>query len=90
MDAYQDAMLRALERAGQIIFKDDEKDFGKFSYPEHPSPIHHWQWGLLMTSFAKAARALDEFMEVMDVFSDDIDFDVLEAGLQEVIEAVER
>ena len=87
MDSYQDAMLRALERVGQIIFKDDEKDFGKFSYPEHPSPFHHWQWGLMMETYAKAMRAFLELNDVMDILSDD-EGEELEAELNEIIAAV--
>ena len=33
--------------AGVAMLVDDAKDLGKFSYPGHPSPLHHWQWGLL-------------------------------------------
>ena len=34
--------------AGVWMILDDIKDFGKFSYPGHPSPIHHWQHGLVL------------------------------------------
>ena len=34
---------------GGVILEDDAKDIGKFSSPEHPSPLHHWQLGLGVT-----------------------------------------
>ena len=33
---------------GATLLFDDAKDLGEFSTPEHPSPIHHWIWGLLL------------------------------------------
>ena len=33
---------------GSALLLDDAKDLGKFSTPDHPSPIHHWQIGLCL------------------------------------------
>ena len=33
---------------GLALTLDDVKDFGLFSTPEHPSPIHHWWIGLII------------------------------------------
>lgn len=33
---------------GTFLFLDDAYDFGLFSTPEHPSPIHHWWIGLIL------------------------------------------
>ena len=33
---------------GAFLLVDDAKDFGTFSTPEHPSPLHHWQLGLAL------------------------------------------
>jgi len=33
---------------GLALIMDDIKDFGFFSTPEHPSPFHHWMWGLII------------------------------------------
>ncbi len=77
MDAYQDAVLRALDGLGQLIFRDDEADFKdprrRFGYAglpgvkDHPSPLHHWQVGLVMRGGAQVTRLFLELMEVLDV-----------------------
>ena len=82
MDAYQDALLNALDRLGKIVFKDDEKDFPRFSFPGHPSPVHHWQWGLMMQGGAKVVRGLSELLEVVDMFDAP---DPLEAEFQQIL-----
>ena len=33
---------------GLALVADDIRDFGLFSTPEHPSPLHHWQYGLIL------------------------------------------
>ena len=33
---------------GLALIWDDIKDFGLFSTPDHPSPLHHWQYGLIL------------------------------------------
>ena len=33
---------------GTYLLIDDLKDFGFFSTKDHPSPLHHWQYGLLL------------------------------------------
>lgn len=62
-DAHQDAMLRALDRVGEIVFIDDEKDFGRFSFEGHPSPFHHWQVGLALRGAAGLMRTVLELEE---------------------------
>lgn len=33
---------------GCYLLMDDAKDLFKFDTPNHPSPLHHWQYGLAM------------------------------------------
>jgi hypothetical protein len=33
---------------GKFLVEDDIKDLGRYSFDGHPSPIHHWQWGVLL------------------------------------------
>ena len=33
---------------GSGLMLDDARDFGQFSKPGHPSPLHHWQLGLAL------------------------------------------
>ena len=33
---------------GTYLLIDDLKDFGFFSTKDHPSPLHHWQYGLIL------------------------------------------
>jgi len=33
---------------GTALLFDDAKDLGEFSSEDHPSPLHHWIWGLLL------------------------------------------
>ncbi len=60
MDANQDALLRALDGLGCVIFEDDEADYPKFSFEGHPSPLHHWQLGLAMRGAAGFLRLMLE------------------------------
>jgi len=34
--------------AGIGLLLDDAHDFGKLDTPNHPSPLHHWIWGILL------------------------------------------
>ncbi len=55
--------------AGAWMLIDDAKDLGKFSTPDHPSPIHHWQWGILALIIGVGASgilALDLIRELME------------------------
>lgn len=85
MNQYEDALLRALDRLGQIVFKDDEKDFPRFAFPGHPSPLHHWQWGLLMQGGARTVRVLSELFDVLDVFGPPRAADPVEVQFEQVI-----
>ena len=67
------------------MFKDDEKDFPRFSFEGHPSPVHHWQWGLMMMGGAKVVRAMSELLEVVDLFDD---VDPLEAEFEQLLRGV--
>ena len=71
MDVYQDAWLRTLDRLGELIFKDDEKDFPRFSFEGHPSPVHHWQVGLAMRGTSALARVIFELLDVAGILQDD-------------------
>jgi hypothetical protein len=33
---------------GKFLVEDDIKDLGRYSFDGHPSPFHHWQWGVLL------------------------------------------
>lgn len=91
MNEYEEAMLDAIEGLGHIIFKDDAPDFEdparRFSYfgipgaKDHPSPVHHWQVGLLMMGGAKLVRTIAEFA---DAFGDEDPLDRLEALRAEI------
>lgn len=35
-------------KIGELLVIDDIKDLGAYSFEGHPSPIHHWQWGVLL------------------------------------------
>ncbi len=68
VDANQDALLRALDGLGRVIFEDDEADFPKFSFDGHPSPLHHWQLGLAMRGAAGLLRLMLELQGLTDAF----------------------
>ncbi len=72
MDANQDALLRALDGLGCVIFEDDEADFPKFSFEGHPSPLHHWQLGLAMRGAAGLLRLTLELQGLTDAFLPDL------------------
>ena len=44
--------------SGAILLFDDVKDFGDFATPEHPSPIHHWQWGVILIILGAVVLAI--------------------------------
>ncbi len=81
MDGNEDALLGIIDRLGEIIFEDDKNDFPRFAFPGHPSPIHHWQLGLVMRGVAKLGRAMSEIMTLADAFADE-PLDVFEAAQQ--------
>ena len=60
-------MLKALDHLGEILFVDDEKDFGRFSFEGHPSPLHHWQVGLALRGAAGLMRTV---LELEELFAD--------------------
>ena len=33
---------------GAGLLLDDAHDFAKFDTPDHPNPLHHWLWGVLL------------------------------------------
>lgn len=51
-------MFEVYRDLGQLILLDDIDDLGKYSFDGHPSPIHHWQWGLLLMMVAELADTL--------------------------------
>lgn len=85
MDAYQDSWLRALDKLGEVIFKDDEKDFPRFSFESHPSPLHHWQVGLAMRGGATVLRTLLQLFEVIDAVEEDPRLHPIEAELEDLL-----
>lgn len=50
-------MLETYSKLGELILLDDINDLGKYSFEGHPSPIHHWQWGLLLITVAELGDA---------------------------------
>lgn len=67
VDAYTDLRLKLLEKTGDIVFKDDEADFPRFSFEGHPSPFHHWQVGIAMQWGAYLLRTALNLQEAMDI-----------------------
>ncbi|MEM3290709.1 MAG: hypothetical protein QW046_04255 [Candidatus Micrarchaeaceae archaeon] len=51
-------MFENISNLGKLILLDDIDDLGKYSYEGHPSPIHHWMWGVLMITVAEFGDAL--------------------------------
>jgi len=45
---------------GCALLADDYKDFGDFSTPNHPNPVHHWQLAIpiLLVSLAGLGASL--------------------------------
>lgn len=85
MDAYQDSWLRSLDKLGEIIFRDDEKDFPRFSFEGHPSPLHHWQVGLAMRGGAAITRAILQLLEVLDAVGEEPGLHPIEAELERLL-----
>lgn len=44
--------------AGTLMALDDIHDFGKTSYPGHPSPLHHWMYGIIIIALSSVALAV--------------------------------
>jgi len=61
-------MFESYAELGQLILLDDIKDLGKYSFEGHPSPIHHWQWGLLLIL---ASELGDTLYSLYNVFGGD-------------------
>jgi hypothetical protein len=81
--------LEILNYFGELMVIDDFKDYGKFSTPDHPSPIHHW-WigelirqgafiGSMMVLLNELARDDDEVKSELDILLEKIKR--LEGGL---------
>jgi hypothetical protein len=81
--------LEILNYFGELMVIDDFKDYGKFSTPDHPSPIHHW-WigelirqgafiGSMMVLLNELARDDDEVKSELDILLEKIK--ILEGGL---------
>jgi len=51
-------MFEVYRELGKLILLDDIDDLGLYSFDGHPSPIHHWQWGLLLMIVAEFADTL--------------------------------
>jgi hypothetical protein len=55
-----------LEALGKVLVAHDQADLGRgrykagevYGHPAHPSPIHHWQAGVLMDWFGKWLQAV--------------------------------
>lgn len=58
----------SLSYIGQVMLDDDAHDFGWFSYknrpghPDHPSPLHHWQYGTILIVIGEVFKYLVDIM----------------------------
>jgi len=82
VDAYDARLLELMKELGDILLEDDKDDVGKFSFPGHPSPFHHWQVGAALKYGAELIRWSVAITEVQRVLgADDVSIDRLEAQL---------
>lgn len=44
--------------AGTLMALDDIHDLGKTVYPGHPSPLHHWMYGVIIIALSSVALAV--------------------------------
>jgi len=58
-------MFEVYRELGKLILLDDIDDLGLYSFDGHPSPIHHWQWGLLLMIVAEGL----DLMTLLQSFS---------------------
>lgn len=73
---------------GKTLVKDDLHDFGYFTYfdrdghKDHPSPLHHWQYGLILWT-------LSEYLSLINMFFP-LDREIEKAHLKNRIEEIKR
>lgn len=94
MDSIPDIPLefcRTVHDLGLMLLVDDIHDIGYFTYfgrwhhiyrgkrsPHHPSPLHHWQLGIVMLLLAKIAGLMTIAKENLQVLGEDDDNDSVE------------
>jgi hypothetical protein len=72
--------MNTISYIGQVLIDDDAHDFGWYSYTnrpghkDHPSPLHHWQYGLVLTVFGEIGKFFSDILNtfqinIKDVFS---------------------
>jgi len=44
--------------AGTLMALDDAHDIGKTVYPGHPSPLHHWMYGVIIAVLSAICLAV--------------------------------
>ena len=54
---------------GIFLMIDDAKDWAKFSTPEHPSPVHHWQHGLILFLLGCVGLSMSALMLLWEIFN---------------------
>mgnify|MGYP001626358360 CR=1 FL=1 len=59
-------MFEVYSKLGKLILLDDIDDLGLYSFDGHPSPIHHWQWGLLLMAVAEFAEAINSVYTLLN------------------------
>lgn len=65
--------MKQLSMLGQVLLDDDAHDYGWFEYynryghPDHPSPLHHWQYGAILIFIAEAFQKLVEFLDILGI-----------------------
>jgi len=65
--------MNSLSWLGQVLLDDDAHDFGWFSYynreghPDHPSPFHHWQIGLLFIFIGEAFKNMLSWLNLLGI-----------------------
>jgi len=53
---------------GVALVIDDVKDLGMFSTPKHPSPLHHWQYGIILFVVGISAAGIGAALLIRNMF----------------------
>ena len=67
--AFLGVLSIAAVSVGIFLMIDDAKDWAKFSYPEHPSPIHHWQHGLILFLLGCIGLSMSALMLLWEILN---------------------
>lgn len=80
-------VFEILNYLGELMVIDDWKDYGKFSTPDHPSPIHHWWIGEL---FRQGALIGSMMVLLNELNRDDDEETDLKTELDNLLERIKR